>query len=65
MDKVVQQNAANAEESASASSGAIKAFQAPKKPGTASGPARMLEQKRGEIRPEQVIPFDDGEFKNF
>ncbi|MFH2091955.1 MAG: methyl-accepting chemotaxis protein [Pseudomonadota bacterium] len=97
MDKVVQQNAANAEESASASeemsaqaeqlkdyvgelvmlvtgkrnqgaSGSrqhkIKTIAAKPKKKT-PGKNTLLAHKSKEIRPDQVIPFDDDDFENF
>jgi len=97
MDKVVQQNAANAEESASAAEemsaqaeqlkefvndlvllvtgkmeeGALKysgnterSFTASPKAVTDSRPG-ILPGRKNEISPEQLIPFDDDEFKDF
>jgi methyl-accepting chemotaxis protein len=96
MDKVVQQNAANAEESASASEEmnaqaeqlkdyvgellalvtgrenhgnsvsrhTIKPIAArPRK--TAPGKDKMLGHSTKEVRPDQVIPFDEDDFENF
>jgi methyl-accepting chemotaxis protein len=100
MDKVVQQNAANAEESASASeemnaqAEQLKEYvddlvmlvtgnrnQAAAKPVRQQRPARTIgashpkkaaprrqltDRKTAEVRPDQMIPFDDDEdFKNF
>lgn len=97
MDKVVQQNAANAEESASASEemnaqaeqlkdyvGELvmlvtgranqgSAFQGHRQMKTIStkpkiaktGKNKMLAYPSKEVRPDQVIPFDDEDFENF
>jgi methyl-accepting chemotaxis protein len=98
MDKVVQQNAANAEESASASeemnaqaeqlkdyvgdlitlvtgsknqSGstagprAIKTITSNNRPMNVSKKHKALPNKPNEVRPDQVIPFDDDDFENF
>ncbi|MEA1969798.1 MAG: methyl-accepting chemotaxis protein, partial [Thermodesulfobacteriota bacterium] len=96
MDKVVQQNAATAEESASASeelnaqAEQLKDYvgdlvvlvtgkreeqtgSAPRrttgtivaKPGKARGSAEKMLPAAKEVRPDQVIPFDDDDFKDF
>jgi methyl-accepting chemotaxis protein len=98
MDKVVQQNAANAEESASASgemnaqAGQLKEYindlvsmvtadktqghplagrhaiktVSPRSKPAAKGKKKFLPGKSKQVRPDQVIPFDDdGDFKDF
>ena len=94
MDQVVQQNAANAEESASeelnAQAEQLRDFvldlvalvsgqsMAEKErlhhfrpkaalPGQTVHPAakRVVPDAKGEIRPDQMIPFDDDDFKDF
>jgi methyl-accepting chemotaxis protein len=97
MDKIVQQNAANAEETAAASEemntqaeqlreyvgdlvllvtgkrdqnirtgGAMemKPASSPVK-SSGSGKNRMLSHESKEVKPDQMIPFDEDEFKDF